>query len=121
MYPISLQINEAANKFLDYGVIGAVVIVLFLIAYTFYRKIDENSKEWKDQAITMNDKYSELLLMQNNNHRELIEIRKKDVLQDEKYHETSLKELREMPERLIKELEFRELQKRKNINTTPLD
>ena len=67
-----LPLDGAANKFLDYGVIGAMVIFLSFIAYKFYQKIDENSKEWKHQAKDMAEKYTDLNIAQNENNKELI-------------------------------------------------
>jgi len=116
-----LPLDGAANKFLDYGVIGAMVIFLSFIAYKFYQKIDENSKEWKHQARDMAEKYTDLNIAQNENNKELIRIRNQDVTQNKEHQEKVERKLEELPEKIMKEFHFAELQRKQRANTTPLD
>ena len=116
-----LPIEGAANKLLDYGVIGIMIIFLAFIAFKFYQKIDENSKEWKQQAKDMAEKYTSLNIAQNENNKELIRIRNQDVTQNKEHQEKVERKLDELPEKILKEIQFAELQRKQKPNLTPLD
>ena len=106
-----LQIENASNKLIDYGILGVVLIFVGFFAYKMYNKINEDQKIWRDEAIQSRKELINLSIKQNELNNKLIDIRQKDVDQNEKNFYDIRKQLDNMPESLRKELkaEFPEI------------
>lgn len=125
------QAKEASNIFLEYGLLGAILVVLALFAYKMYNRINEDQKEWKElakQAMLRNDELTkeQHAIMRNNNanQQKLIDIRERDV----EGHLKSLNDLdiklKDLPKEVRKELQVDLLEakcspKKNTIQTTP--
>jgi len=114
-----IPVDSAANIFLDYGLIGAVVIFLIIVVHKFYSKIDDNAQEWKNEAKDMRAKYYDLFMMMRDSSEKLIDIRERDVKERREHEQNLDKKMDELPERIVKEIHFARLQDSQKVKKTP--
>ena len=101
--------EQVTTPFLEYGVIGALcVLLLFAVRYLF-KKSEENSAIWQDIAINSQKSFVAISLKQNETNQKLIEIRERDVDQAKHFHVEISKKMEDMPARILKEIEYRKL------------
>lgn len=115
---IPLQIEAAGTKLLDYGVIGIALVFVGFFAWYLFKKQEKNADEWRDQSKKMSESFITLVTKQNETNQRLIDIREKDHSENKEFHEDISKKVDELPEKFIKEFEYRQL-RQQNINNTP--
>lgn len=110
---------EAATKpFLEYGVIGALCVLLLIAVRHLYLEYKKNSETWKQVALKSQDNFIEISKKQNETNQKLIEIRERDADQNKNFHVAIGKRLDEMPERIVKEFEYRKVHEPKSKEQT---
>lgn len=98
--------TQAASRLLEYGVLGVFVILISFIAFHFYKKIDDNSNEWKDIAKKMSDNYTNIVLEQNMQNKKLIQIQRETVSQNQYFHKDISAKVDGLPDLISKEIKL---------------
>lgn len=107
MIPLSVEIQtQAASRLLEYGVLGIFLILTAFIAFHFYKKIEENSNEWKEVAKSMSENYTNIVLEQNAQNKKLISLQRDTVNQNREFHNNINKKIDLLPATITKEIEF---------------
>lgn len=121
MLLLLLQLENASNRLLDYGVLGVVLVFIGFFAYKMYMKINEDQKIWREEAIKSRDDLIDLTIKQNELNSKLIEIRERDVDDQRTNFYSIQKKIDNMPESIRKELSVDLLEARCDTkkNNTP--
>lgn len=96
MIPFQI-VADPAQTFLEYGLLGALVLVLFIVVRHLYDQTKETSKTWKEMAIKNQDSFIELSSKQNDTNQRLIDIREKDILEAREFRRELNRRMDEMP------------------------
>ncbi len=115
------NMDQAAAPLLEYGVIGALCLLLLIAVRYLFLEHEKNSKIWQELAINSQNNFLEISVKQNQTNDKLIEIRERDVDQAKNFHFEISKKIDEHTSRILKEVEYRktkEIQYR-NENVTP--
>jgi len=116
---LPLQIDQAATKLLDYGILGLALIFVGFFAWYLFKQQQRYAEGWREQSAKLADSFVDLTSKQNQTNQRLIDIREKDVMQAKEYHEDIRKSVDNIPEKIIKELNYQRLQISQNPNVTP--
>ncbi len=115
-----MQIGEAGTRLLDYGVLGIALIFVGFFCWYLINAREKDAKEWKEQGKEMSKNFVQLVTKQNETNQRLIDIREKDSNENREFHEDISRKVDDLPNRLLKEMEYRTLQKsQSNAHTTP--
>ena len=97
---------QTASRLLEYGVLGVFVILTSFIAFNFYKKIDDNSNEWKEIAKKMSDNYTNIVLEQNTQNKKLIQTQRETVSQNQYFHKDISAKVDDLPNLITKEIKL---------------
>ena len=101
-----LQADPVSGKFLEYGLLGALVVALFFVVRYLYLESKKDTQIWKDMALKSQENYITISIEQNKTNQKLIEIRQKDVEEAKEFRAEVTQRLNELPERILKELHY---------------
>lgn len=104
-----LQADPVSGKFLEYGLLGALVVALFFVVRYLYLESKKDTQIWKDMAIKSQESFVNISIKQNETNQKLIEIRQKDVEEAKEFRAEVTQQLNELPERILKELHYKKL------------
>lgn len=105
MIPLSSDIvYSSTSRLLEYGLLGVFLVLLGVFAWHLYRKIDENSNEWKDMAKSMNKNYTDIVLQQNEQNKKLIAIQRESSIQNKQFHDSMKNKMDRMPTHIVREI-----------------
>jgi len=104
-----LQADPVSGKFLEYGLLGALVVALFFVVRYLYLESKKDTQIWKDMALKSQENYITISIEQNKTNQKLIEIRQKDVEEAKEFRAEVTQRLNELPERILKELHYQKL------------
>jgi len=116
MILLFLQLENASDKLLDYGVLGIVLIGICFISYKMYNKINDDGAEWRNVAKTQIDHNYKTNIEQNRINQRLIDIRERDTQANREFHIMLEHKMNELPKEVRAELKS-ELNEQ-NINRT---
>ncbi len=116
---LPLQLESATAKLLDYGILGLALVFVGFFAWYLFKQQQRYAEGWREQSSKLAENFVDLVSKQNQTNQRLIDIREKDVAQSEKHHEDVKKGIQDLPEKIIKELNYQRLQISQQPNTTP--
>jgi len=106
-YPLTTEIyTNTASRLLEYGVLGIFLILTAYIAFQFYKKIEENSSEWKELGKKMSDNYTNIVIEQNTQNKKLIQIQRETVKQNQYFHKDISAKVDDLPNLITKEIKL---------------
>ena len=115
----ALQLESSLSKFSDYGLAGLMILTLIIAVGYLFKVLHDYSKRDRDRADTLSEALMAMSKDQNNTNRRVAEVTEKISDQVTVYHDDTNRKLDEMPAKIIKEFEYRQLQQAQNTNTTP--
>jgi len=115
---IPLQLESAISSFLNYGIVGALLIVVGFFAWHLYKIQEENSREWKFEAKASNKQFVELASKQNDIAEKQLELQKQGNIQTKEYYDSMDSKMDTLPAKIMKEIQYQKLVEAQNNNTT---
>ncbi|MUP44889.1 hypothetical protein E0K83_03905 [Gramella sp. BOM4] len=116
---IPLQAEASLSKFADYGLPGLIILTLIIAVGYLFKILQNNSVKDRERADKSNEAFVELSKTQNETNKKIVEVCDKIADQNKTYHDDTTRRLEEMPEKIIREFEFRQLQQANKPNNTP--
>ncbi|WBL25122.1 hypothetical protein [Zunongwangia sp. HGR-M22] len=116
---LALQ-TESLSKFSEYGLPGLVILTLIIAVGYLFKVVHDYSKQDRKRADHFGDAFMKISSDQNETNRKIVEVTEKMADQNKVYHEDTTRRLEEMPSKILKEFEYRQLQQaQNNAHTTP--
>lgn len=107
---LPLQITNAGNALVDYGVLGIVVVGIGYFAWHLFKTQQRYAEGWREEAKEMSKAFIELSAKQNSIAEKQADIQERQLVQTKDYYDTMIKRVDDMEERVIKEIK---------VNVTP--
>lgn len=110
--------TESLSKFSEYGLPGLIILTLIIAVGYLFKVVHDYSKQDRERADHFGDAFMNISKDQNETNRRIVEVTEKMAEQNKVYHDDTTRRLEEMPEKIIREFEYRQL-KETNAKTTP--
>lgn len=118
MFP--LQLESSLTKFSDYGLPGLIILTLIVAVGYLFKVVHDYSKSDRARADRFGEAFMTMSKDQNETNRKIVEVTEKIAEQNKSYHDDTTRRLQEMPEKIFREFEYRQLQQgRPNITPAP--
>jgi predicted Holliday junction resolvase-like endonuclease len=109
---------QVTQTFLEYGLLGALVVVLFFVVRYLYLQVKETSETWKEMALKNQDSFIELSTKQNETNKRLIDIREKDISENTDFRKEVKKRMEDLPDEVAEKVLLKQINNGKS-NYTP--
>jgi hypothetical protein len=116
---IPLQIPSELGKYSDYGLAGLIILTLIIAVGYLFKVVHDYSKSDRQRADHFSEAFMNMSKDQNETNRKIVDVTERIAEQSKVYHDDTHRKLDEMPEKIIKEFEFRQLQKASNTTPAP--
>ncbi|MFC6858219.1 hypothetical protein [Zunongwangia atlantica] len=115
---LALQ-TESLSKFSEYGLPGLIILTLIIAVGYLFKVVHDYSKSDRQRADHFGEAFMTISKDQNETNRKIVDVTEKIAEQNKNYHDDTTRRLEEMPEKIIKEFEYRQLRQVQQNNTTP--
>jgi hypothetical protein len=105
-----LNLTNAGNVLLDYGVLGVVVLATGYFAWYLFKTQQKYAEGWREEAKEMSKAFIELSAKQNAIADRQADIQERQVSQTKEYYDSVSKKISDMETRVIEEIK---------VNVTP--
>ena len=111
---IPLQLESSLSKFSEYGLPGLMILTLLIAVGYLFKVVHDYSKSDRARADHFSEAFMTMSKDQNETNRKIVDVTEKIAEQNKNYHDDTTKRLEEMPEKIIREFEYRQLQQAQN-------
>ena len=109
-----LQLESSLSKFSEYGLPGLIILTLIVAVGYLFKVVHDYSKSDRARADHFSEAFLGISKDQNETNRKIVDVTEKIAEQNKVYHDDTTRRLEEMPEKIIKEFEYRQLQQAQN-------
>ncbi|TQI71818.1 hypothetical protein JM79_2767 [Gramella sp. Hel_I_59] len=113
------MLDPALSKFSDYGLAGLIILTLIIAVGYLFKVVHDYSKSDRQRADHFGEAFMTMSKDQNETNRKIVDVTERIAEQSKIYHDDTTRKLDEMPGKIIREFEYRQLQQAQNVNNTP--
>jgi len=117
---LPLLIDPSLSSYADYGLPGLIILTLIIAVGYLFKVVHDYSKSDRVRADNLGEAFVTMSKDQNETNRKIVDVTERIAEQSKIYHDDTSKKIDELPAKIMKEFEYRQLQQaQKTTNFTP--